>query len=759
MQITYGKIPSYEERKEISNLALSCGILYDTARLLYCRGITTEKQVLRFLSPSESHFYNPFLLNGMKSAVERITSAKLCGERVVVFGDYDADGVCATKVLVSALKKFGINAGKIIPERENGYGLNFELVLKEHEKNPIDLIITVDCGISDGEKIEKLKKYGIDVIVTDHHEPPEVLPNVICINPKIPGQEYPFNGLCGAGVAYKLGYALIGNSANKYLDFVAIATVADSMDMLDENRDIVHVGLKLLNKELRPCLKYLINKGQKKLTARDIAFSLAPKINAGGRMGDISSVAELFFSEDEKEIYSLSVKLSDYNMRRQTECSLMFNQANSKISENELYKNNVIVVADERWRTGLIAILAAKLSEEYCRPVIAFSEVDGKFRGSARSVVGINIFEAIGANSNLLTAFGGHSQAAGLTLEKENLDKFSLGINSYVKENYGGFRPKQEIFAEWHIEGQINSEFFSELEKLEPFGPCFQRPVFTVSAVDLRANLLKEGSDHVSMKACGMEMIMFHGKEELCLLKMPANKLLLIEPNVSVFNKREYVKGMVKKVFLSREPTDAILPFILERELKNLSVIEDELTNPQILDSSFILNDLNATYVLTDITKKNKFPILKDFHYDFSGKCTLKPNCLFGLLPTEIPDWINKIIYLEKPLYIPKTKAEVLVLNNKNQFLKYLSLDRTDFIWVFNILKEKNNREWTSSADFFKEGYSLFQALQGVFATEVFMELGFFKHKNGALYLDSKVKADLKTSKIYKRIEELKVEP
>ena len=286
MQIVYSKTPDQQERGIISDLAFSCGILYETARLLYCRGLKDKKSILKFLSPSEKHFYNPFLLNGMQEAVLRIQQARDLGEKVVVFGDYDADGVCATKVLSSSLKEYGINTQNIIPERENGYGLNINLVLKEHEKGPIGLIITVDCGISDGEKIKELNLLGIDVIVTDHHEPPEILPECIKINPKIKGQEYPFNGLCGAGVAYKLSYALIGEKANKYLDFVALATVADSMDLIDENRDIVCVGLRIFNNNLKDCFKHLLPQGSKKITARDLGFTLAPKINAGGRMGD-----------------------------------------------------------------------------------------------------------------------------------------------------------------------------------------------------------------------------------------------------------------------------------------------------------------------------------------------------------------------------------------------------------------------------------------------------------------------------------------
>ena len=227
MKIVYGKNLTEEEISVVSNIALECGVLFDTARLLFYRNVDTVEKAKVFLNSNKNRLHNPYLLDGVREAVDRLILAKEKGQNVLIFGDYDADGVCATAVLYNALKDFGIIAKKTIPEREDNYGLNLNIVNKFNDEERIDLLITVDCGISDSDKIEEIKKLGIDVIVTDHHEPPEELPDCIKINPKINGQAYPFKELCGAGVAYKLSYALIGEKANKNLDFVALATIAD----------------------------------------------------------------------------------------------------------------------------------------------------------------------------------------------------------------------------------------------------------------------------------------------------------------------------------------------------------------------------------------------------------------------------------------------------------------------------------------------------------------------------------------------------
>ena len=342
MRIVYNKQLNSSEEQTVRTIAHECGILYDTARLLFYRNIDTVEKAKLFLSPSKSHFHDPFLLSGMNDAVNRLYLAKQRGENVLIFGDYDADGVCATTVLHLALKDFGIDARYTLPERDDGYGLNISIIEKLRAEKDVDLIVTVDCGISDYEKIEQLKSTGIEVIVTDHHQPPEIIPNCVCINPKIVGQAYPFSELCGAGVAYKLAYALIGDRADKYLDFVATATVADSMDLVGENRDIVAEGLKLFEEPyIRPCFKQLLGDNSKQISATTLAFGIAPRINAGGRMGDAKCSLKLFTTDDQNEIYDLVVKLNEYNVARQQGCDDIYREAKEKILKSILIISGV----------------------------------------------------------------------------------------------------------------------------------------------------------------------------------------------------------------------------------------------------------------------------------------------------------------------------------------------------------------------------------------------------------------------------------
>ena len=329
-------IPEYsfsaEQLNIIADLASASGYTEHITRILYARGIDTVEKIRRFMRPSHKNFLSPFLMKGMQEAVEMITQARNEGKTVAVFGDYDADGVCASAIMYHALKDFGIDAHIYVPERADGYGLSEEAVDKIFEDCNPELFITVDCGISCAQEAQYIYELGCDVIVTDHHELPEVLPDCVIINPKLT-DDYPYDNLCGAGVAFKLACALIGEKAYEYLDFAALATVADSVALLGENRDIVTEGLKLFNNNPRPCFSTLIGKTYDGVTAQTLAFNVAPRINAAGRMGDARAAFRLFTSESESEIYDLSTKLCLYNTERQKYCDELYASAKKKLLE------------------------------------------------------------------------------------------------------------------------------------------------------------------------------------------------------------------------------------------------------------------------------------------------------------------------------------------------------------------------------------------------------------------------------------------
>lgn len=754
MKIVYGNTLSAEDKATIWNIASSCGILFDTARLLFYRGINTVDKANRFLYPSKHKLHNPLLLDGIEDAIKRINYAKDHNQTVLVFGDYDADGVCATTLLSKCLKEFGINTLSIIPEREDGYGLNADLIEKINNKQKIDLVITVDCGISDFQCVQDLKEKGIDVIVTDHHEPPSILPECIKINPKLPNQKYPFTGLCGTGVAYKLASALVGSPADEYLDFVALATVADSMDLVDENRSLVVEGLKLLNsKKLRLPFKYLINDNKKPVTAQTLAYQLAPRVNAGGRMGDANSVLQLFSSENENEIFDLSVKINQYNISRQSECEVIYKQAKAQIAQNKLHKDSVILVADKNWKTGFVGIVAAKLVEDYKKPVIVFAGQDDYLKGSARSVEGLNIYEAISSVSDYLIGYGGHSQAAGVSIQTDMLETFRTKICSYVQENCLADTLSKTIAVEWEITDKISTTFAKEIERLEPFGVGNKKPYFSTRVKSVVQKPLRPESVHYTLNSNVIEILNFNGEKDSLILSMPCEKELVFEINCSVYNNRESVKGYLKQIVCNFTDYSFADPFVFDNEVKKL-LEEKPITETQ--EFTQVKKGYGTLYVISDVNNisqlNEKIKGLNINLFEIDNK-----NCenTVVISPNEIPEGYSKVIYLDKPLqYINNAIATdgPVAFNG----LKELSLDREVFIRIFNSIKKlgKNNVENVVKA-YYKANcdcshYTFIACL------ETFIELGFIKINNGIITFNEKIKRPLTDSKIYSKLLELK---
>ena len=793
MKLLYGKTPDEKETLAIRELAENLGVTFDTARLLYFRGADTEKKAKSFLSPDKSAFGNPFLLEGMSEAVSRITRARDEKENVLVFGDYDADGICATAILTKALSQFGITAGKIVPERENGYGLNVALVDEYIKTKSVQLLITVDCGISDAEKIEELKKRGIDVIVTDHHEPPEILPDCVRIDPKIAGQKYPFNGLCGAGVAYKLARALLGEKADEYLDYAALATVADSMELVEENRSIVAEGLKLINAaKSRKVFKNLLG-DNKKATAQTLAFQVAPRLNAGGRMGDANAALEAFTSDDENIVFDRCVELSEYNVRRQVECDEMYKEAKEIIHSENSFFDPVILVAREEWRTGFIGIVAARLSEDFSRPVIVFAGVDGGYKGSARSVPEVNIYEALCAVKELTVEFGGHSQAAGVAVTKENYEALRAALCAYVKERKLLAKAEKTVFAEWNIEGKIDARFAKELEMLEPFGVGNRRPLFTTQVKDrVSSRPLKKGSPHYTFNLESGEMLDFGGSGNVETLALPVKKTVVFEINRSVFNGREYVKGFVKNVLTDKSDLSATDAFVLRNELKKIAqttakpivgeaaekiaeataeanakriaeATAEDFGQAKKFEARPLEKGLGTLYAVSDY--KN----LKYYGYGEHGENAegQRPEIFLFRPPersaadcvvislTEAVGEHGEIVYLDRPLAAKKFPLPVYVnenLDGYSRLLDGLSTEREEFAKVFSYLLFLNGKPFAGTAEAFLDYKPNFSAAQFVFSAETFIELGIFAIENGRLKYDARAKSALNNSAIYKAV-------
>ena len=755
MKITYGKTLSHEEMCKIEEIASVCGIKYDTARLLFYRNYTSVESVKKFFSAGKNNFLNPYDLTGMNEAVSRIEKAKLYGEKVLVYGDYDADGITAVSVLFFALKEYGINAEFTVPERSEGYGINLEKIYALQNGRQYDLIITVDCGISDCEKISILANAGTDVIVTDHHEIPDVLPNCIIINPKLSGQRYSFQGLCGAGVAFKLASALIGERAYKYLDVVALATFADSMDLVDENRDIVVEGLKIFNNNLRPCFKYLLGESNKGITSQTLVYALAPRINAGGRMGDANVALKLLTTEDEAEIPYLAEKLNEYNVLRQALCDKVHAVAKEIIISQKLYKNEVIMVKNKDWQVGVIGIVAARLVEEFNRPVIVFAGEKGNYKGSARSVDGVNIFEVIENAKQYLIAFGGHAQAAGLSVTEENFYELERALCEYIREKGVQDSTEKEILVDWELEPNFDVSFMREIEKLEPFGIGNRKPLFTMKSRAVYPAPLRVDSPHYTFSVENFNILHFNGEKDVFNLQLPLNKTLFIEMNYSVFKGKEYFKGVLKNYTVDYSDLSVIKNDVFYNEIEKIKTNTIDNTNVNYInsDSVNILGGFGTLYVVTDPENLKKYDVSGlDVHFNKIESCNYANAILVS--PAEIPTYYDRIIYLDLPLAIIPSNAEKYVVKDVlvSSLITDVKTSREDLGKIFMGLKKISGRRYVSSYELAKTVGAEFGFTSSLFAIEVFNELNLTQVKDGRYLVNDAVFNPLTNSNVYNKI-------
>ena len=456
------------------------------ANILFNRGITEKRQIEQFINPTRNDFYDPFLMPDMDKAIDRIMQAIQKQEKVIIYGDYDVDGITATSVLTKFLKDCNFEVDHYIPNRlSEGYGLN-EDSIKWIAKEEYTLIITVDCGITGCNEVKLANSLGIDVVITDHHEPAEELPNAIAVvDCKRKDNQYPCNSLAGVGVAFKICQALCTklnmdeNTILKYLDIVAIGTISDIVPLIDENRIIAKLGLRLIEQTRNIGLKSLVsNLGFKKYDSAMVSFGIAPRINACGRMGFEQEALELFLTNNINEAKQLTNNLNKYNTKRQEIEKTIFEQAIAKIEKEHLDEDNIIVVGNENWHNGVIGIVSSKISELYLKPSILIDYQDGVGKGSGRSIPGFDLHEALMQSSMYLDKFGGHSMAVGLTIDINKVDDFrnyinKIASNQKIDEIQSYLLIDQEITFK-----DLNYNILNELKELEPFGESNNMPNF-----------------------------------------------------------------------------------------------------------------------------------------------------------------------------------------------------------------------------------------------------------------------------------------
>lgn len=499
----------------VKQLAGVLGVSESLANLMVQRNISTQAEATAFFNPSLDYLHDPFLMKDMDIAVDRITTAIKKNERILVYGDYDVDGTTAVALMYSFLKDQYSNVEYYIPDRyKEGYGVSYQGLDFAYQNN-CKVVITLDCGIKAVEKVKYARSKGLDVIICDHHYPGDEIPKAVAVlDPKQPFCSYPYKELSGCGVGFKLIHAYsrvhgipFENIAH-YLDLVAVSIASDIVPITGENRVMAYFGLKRLNESPRMGLKEIIRESEvtKALTIEDVVFKIGPRINAAGRMETGSKAVDLLVSSDTVLATGISKEISNFNVERRSIDRLITTEAMRMIAEDQRTVNSrTTVLYNPLWKKGVIGIVASRLIETYYRPTVILTESNGFATGSARSVHGYDLYQAIESCSDLLESFGGHMFAAGLTLKKENIrafmDRFELYVNGTITEEQ--LVPRIFIDAELSF-SEINEGFFKTMSQFQPFGPENMSPVFVSRNVfdTGSGRMVGSSGEHLKLDLC-----------------------------------------------------------------------------------------------------------------------------------------------------------------------------------------------------------------------------------------------------------------
>lgn len=557
-----------DQREQIKALIeeLHCPRL--VAEMLYRKQLRTPQQIRDFFEPQLSHQHDPFLFPDMEKAVQRILKAIDSSERITIYGDYDVDGTTATTLLYLGLKRLGAIIDFYIPHRMiDGYGLSLG-GLDQIKDSGTSLIISVDCGVNALEEIEAINAQGMEIIITDHHNPKEELPPALAIiNPKLPCCPYPFPHLAGVGVAYKLLMAIyrrrgIASEENtlKYMDLVAVGTIADIVPLTGENRVFAHIGLQHLIDKKNLGLNALVQisgLNAKSLDTTDIVFGIAPRINAAGRMGSASVAVDLLISRDRLQSKELAEIIERQNSLRQQEDQKTYHEACDIIDKKykDLASVPCIVVSSDDWHPGVIGIVASKLVEKYDRPVVMISFKDGFGSGSGRSVADFDLFAALTSIEHNLHSFGGHKYAVGFTILQEYIDRFENELSRYVAEHLEPQQIATPLEIDYELELYDISEFLLNwVERFAPFGPDNNRPVLLTREVTVASYPYTVGRNHLKLKVIKdgvhLDLIGYNLGDMLPLLKKNSILDIAYTLEFNRFGNKTNIQGKLKDLRL-----------------------------------------------------------------------------------------------------------------------------------------------------------------------------------------------------------------
>jgi single-stranded-DNA-specific exonuclease len=473
----------------VKQLAKALGVSESLANLMVQRNITSVEEARSFFNPSLEDLHDPFLMKDMNIAVERISTAVKKNEKILVYGDYDVDGTTAVALMYSFLKDQYSNVEYYIPDRyKEGYGVSFKGLDYAYQNN-CKVVITLDCGIKAVEKVKYARTKGLDVIICDHHYPGDEIPKALAVlDPKQPSCGYPYKELSGCGVGFKLIHAysrvhgIPFSAISHYLDLVAVSIASDIVHITGENRILAYFGLKQLNESPRTGLKEIIRESEctRALTIEDVVFKIGPRINAAGRMEAGSRAVDLLVSNDTHLANGISKEINNFNIERRCVDRIITTEAMRMIAEDQRTVNSrTTVLYNPNWKKGVIGIVASRLIETYYRPTVILTESNGFATGSARSVQGYDLYQAVEACSDLLESFGGHMFAAGLTLKKENIRPFMERFEQYVNSTITDEQLVPRVFIDTELSfSEINEDYFKTISMFQPFGPENMSPIF-----------------------------------------------------------------------------------------------------------------------------------------------------------------------------------------------------------------------------------------------------------------------------------------
>ena len=649
-------IPTYNwqfapqvEDADFTKIAKKAGLGPEAARLLFSRGIKDEDSLSRFLAPSLDDLHDPYLLHDMDKAVNRIRRAIEQGEFILVYGDYDADGMTSASILKETLEQLGAECLVYLPNRfTDGYGPNASVYKYFIEQQGISLIVTVDNGVAGHEAIDLAQSMGVDVIVTDHHSLPEVLPDAHAIvHPEHPESDYPFKHLAGCGVAFKLACALLEEVQVELLDLVAIGTIADMVSLTDENRIMVQYGLEVLRNTQRIGLQELFEIAgisSSDVTEETVGFQLAPRLNALGRLDDPNPAIELLTGFDDEEVREVALMIQEKNEERKEIVQAIYEEAKSLVDPNK----SVQVLAKEGWNPGVLGIVAGRLLEELGQTVIVLNIEDGRAKGSARSIEAVDIFEALNPHRELFIAFGGHAGAAGMTLEVDKLEALSELLEAYITEKGLDVATKNNLRLDEDLDIEaLTIETVKNFERLAPFGMDHQKPVFYIRDFQVEnARTMGAGNAHLKLKiskgSANFEVVAF-GKGSLATefaqvkdLELAATlsvnqwngqtalQLMMVDARVDgvqLFNIRsksvELPEGVPVLDFTSNLPEVFSGPAIVVKDIpEDLSLLKQVLQE-QDFSAIYFKNDIAKAYYLTGYGTREQFAKLYKTIYQF----------------------------------------------------------------------------------------------------------------------------------------------